>query len=283
MITLRQIGYAGRLGNQMFQFASALGIANKISSDVKFPIENTKNYLNNGPIDSKTGKSMDVKCDLLDCFSGKIETYFIESSLIESRYQFTESGFEYDPAISNIIPYTNINGYYQTDLYFNFIQEKIKEIFNFKDEYKYIGNAIYESINGKNSKDEIISMHVRRGDYVLYPDHHPPCDINYYKNAIEIIKSESQSPKKILIFSDDKEWCRINFTGDEYIISENDNPYIDLYLMSLCDYHIIANSSFSWWGSWLAKSKKTIAPLKWFGPMLRNNTKDIYKKEWIIL
>ena len=126
-------------------------------------------------------------------------------------------------------------------------------------------------------------MHIRRGDYVLYPDHHPTCDLDYYKNSIELIKKQSNNKKKILIFSDDKQWCKNTFLGDEYIISENTNPYIDLYMMTLCDYHIIANSSFSWWGAWLAKSKKTIAPSKWFGRLINKNTSDVYCNGWEII
>jgi hypothetical protein len=56
--------------------------------------------------------------------------------------------------------------------------------------------------------------------------------------------------------------------------------------MSLCNYHIIANSSFSWWGSWLANSKQTIAPKKWFSPngsLLNWNTKDLYLPNWITI
>jgi hypothetical protein len=53
--------------------------------------------------------------------------------------------------------------------------------------------------------------------------------------------------------------------------------------MSLCDYHIICNSSFSWWGSWLAKSKKTVAPKNWFGgDCINHNTEDLYLKNWIV-
>lgn len=128
-------------------------------------------------------------------------------------------------------------------------------------------------------------MHIRRGDYVLYPDHHPTCNIDYYKNAIKIINDSSETRKKILIFSDDKEWCRNNFIGDEYIISENDNPYIDLYLMTLCDHHIIANSSFSWWGAWLNynANKIVVAPSQWFGSAIVKNTSDVYCKNWKII
>ena len=89
---------------------------------------------------------------------------------------------------------------------------------------------------------------------------------------------------EIMILSDDINWCREHFVGKRFKFSSSNDPFIDLCLMSLCDYHIISNSSFSWWGSWLAKSKKTIAPKNWFtGEYSSWNTKDLYRKDWITL
>jgi hypothetical protein len=88
----------------------------------------------------------------------------------------------------------------------------------------------------------------------------------------------------VIVFSDDPEWCKNVFKKDPFIISTFEDPFFDLCLMSLCDYHIIANSSFSWWGSWLANSKQTIAPKKWFaGEFLNWNTRDLYLPNWIII
>ena len=91
---------------------------------------------------------------------------------------------------------------------------------------------------------------------------------------------------KFLIFSDDKEWCLENFNKENCEISHNSDAAEDLQLMSLCDHHIIANSSFSWWGAWLGqnKDKKVIAPKEWFGPAKNEHaTKDLYCKDWIVL
>jgi hypothetical protein len=77
----------------------------------------------------------------------------------------------------------------------------------------------------------------------------------------------------------------INFAflpiGDNFTIPETENPYVELYMMTKCNYHIIANSSFSWWGSWLSNSKLTIAPSQWFGSAMGKNTDDVYCKNWI--
>jgi len=93
--------------------------------------------------------------------------------------------------------------------------------------------------------------------------------------------------KTYLIFSDDIEWCKLNFDFLENKIFVNGNTdFQDLYLMSKCNDNIIANSTFSWWGAWLNQNpnKKVIAPKIWFGNFYSNfNTNDLYFQDSIIL
>ena len=132
-------------------------------------------------------------------------------------------------------------------------------------------------------------IHIRRGDYTLYPDHHPTCNTGYYSEGIEKIKDISGENVNIIIFSDDKKWCYENMgnqVGDNFIIPETENPYVELYMMTKCNYHIIANSSFSWWAAYLNSNpnKKIVAPSKWFGSAYEHfNTKDLLPKSWIKL
>ena len=88
-------------------------------------------------------------------------------------------------------------------------------------------------------------------------------DEDYYVKSL----SSFSEDLPVIVFSDDATWCKEQkiFSPDRFIISENNSTDFDLCLMSLCQYHIIANSSYSWWGAWLAKSKKVIAPNNWFG------------------
>ena len=91
----------------------------------------------------------------------------------------------------------------------------------------------------------------------------------------------------VCIFSDDSEWCHQQkmFESDRFFISDTESTGIDLCLMAMCTYHIIANSSYSWWGSYLAKSKKTIAPSDWFGDELKKtkDIKNLYRQGWEII
>ena len=102
--------------------------------------------------------------------------------------------------------------------------------------------------------------------------------------GIQEIRKVSEKDLKVIIFSDDKQWCldnMKNYIGEDFSITNTEDPYVELYMMTKCHYHVIANSSFSWWGSWLSNTKLTVAPSRWFGPAINKNTEDIYPKEWI--
>jgi hypothetical protein len=282
MISFLDIGYMGRLGNQMFQFASTVGISKNLGYEVYFPIENCSNYIGNGPIDIKTGQNMKVKCDLLECFDVHT-SYFRPRQEIEISYLYQEDDFKFSPRVYLIPDSTNLHGYFQTEKYFIEHRDLILKAFSFKgsieDEAKnYLNSFVYPFSQGKS----LISIHVRRGDYTLYPDHHPSCSMEYYKEAIDNFSGDEFI---FLIFSDDPEWCRGEFSGNQFIIVDSGNPYVDLRIMSGCQHHIIANSSFSWWGAWLnpKEDKKVIAPKRWFGKLISKDTSDVYCSDWIII
>lgn len=117
-----------------------------------------------------------------------------------------------------------------------------------------------------------VNLHIRRADYATNEktkSFHGLCGLDYYKEAVERIRGVEESPH-LFIFSDDHEWVRDNLKVDGPVtfVAHNDagTNYEDLRLMSLCKHHIIANSTFSWWGAWLGgdKDKVVIAPSRWF-------------------
>jgi len=284
MITFPQIGYMGRLGNQIFQFASTLGIANKLGNEAKFPIENCFNYSESGPFDPAIGRCMSVKCDLLDAFEID-QYYFIPQRHLRSAMTYSEAGFEYDSGVENIPDDTSLHGYFQTERYFSQCRDLILSQLVFKAPYRAQASWYMENIRSGSKSIKTVSIHVRRGDYLMFPDHHPPCSKEYYDKAINTIKKMlgEDSDIKFLIFSDDIEWCSGQFVGDEYRVVDMNNPFSEMCLMTMCDHNIIANSSFSWWGAWLGDSSDriVISPSKWFGHLIQKNTSDIYLKNWI--
>ena len=158
--------------------------------------------------------------------------------------------------------------------------KEIRELFSFSEEYKNSIKQKYKDL----LEGETCSIHVRRGDYLKLPNHHPVQSLNYLMKGVR----EMPEDTKFLIFSDDINWCKQNFPNipDKFIFIEGNSDYEDLLLMSLCKNNIIANSSFSWWAAWLNENvdKKVIAPSKWFGTANSiNNTKDLIPETWKII
>ena len=106
--------------------------------------------------------------------------------------------------------------------------------------------------------------------------------MEYYELALKHFDKNTN----LLVFSDDPEWCQQQelFADDSIMISQGNDADIDLCLMSKCNYHIIANSSFSWWGAWLADSEQIIAPIKWFAnDTADKSVKDMAFGNWLWL
>jgi hypothetical protein len=253
IVSVDSLGNNGRLGNQLFQIASAIGIASK--NNTEFCLDNWFCQYTQKDMSKFFKNSLPYNSDI------KFNNRIIE------RY------FQYDPDIK-ISGNTILKGYYQSEKYFIDIQDKIRYYFEPSIELQKKIEKIYLSINPK--KLETCSLHVRRGDYVNH-SLHEVCNIEYYKNAISNIKNR-KNIGLFLIFSDDIHWCKENFKDEIFVFSEELMDIEDLFLMSLCDNHIISNSSFSWWGSWLCKNmdKIIITPNKWFSDSRSLIDRDIF-------
>lgn len=132
-------------------------------------------------------------------------------------------------------------------------------------------------------KEVTCSIHVRRGNYRNLQAYHPLLTMDYYNKAIGVMRANGVT--RFLIFSDDHNWCRYNFIGEEFTFIE-DVDYVELFLMARCTYHIISNGSFGWWGAWFGETDKTIviAPEVWFGNNLpTDHAVDIVPQRWLKL
>jgi hypothetical protein len=146
-------------------------------------------------------------------------------------------------------PVVLFEGYFQSYLYFEeFRDEILKSVF-----VDFNINLDYKQFDGSITQKDSVAIHVRR---VQYDD---VLNIDYYLKAINFIKKKIKKPH-FFIFSDDIKWCKENFNLDNFTFIDvvKSNEIQELYLMSLCKSHIIANSSFSWWGAYLSKEKDKI-------------------------
>lgn len=174
-----------------------------------------------------------------------------------------------------------VGAYLSTDL-FDGTQEKIREIFEFPKIKDSKNIELIEKYKDRNT----VSIHVRRGDYVNSPVLGGLVDLDYYKKAVEHIKTSVTNPL-FIIFSDDINWCKENLEiSDEKIFvdwNKGKDSYKDMQLMSLCKHNIIPNSSFSWWGAFLNKNpdKIVISPKKWYAENSKIKNKNINFKSWV--
>ena len=261
MLAFNKLGKLGRLGNQMFQYASLRGIAARRGYDFGIPPSSFRNEW--------TDHQLFQVFDLSNLLRQNIK-------YLDNGYapEAGESFFHFDELLFNQCPNdVSLIGYFQSEKYFVHIKDSIKEDFTFKEE---ILKPCQEMIS---SLDKPISLHVRRTDYLTNSANHYNLQLDYYEEAL----SKFDSDRTVVVFSDDPKWCMEQdlFSSDRFLVSENQSNYVDLCLMTLCSDHIIANSSFSWWGAWLANTSTVIAPNNWFGPNNANKeTKDLIPESW---
>ena len=263
MISFNNIGNLGRLANQMFQYASLKGIARNRGYDYSIPPEEV--FGQHDPL---------VK-------NSQLNIYNVFENISENNIQISKNPIlaermhEFDRQLFDSCPdNVDLYGYYQSPKYFEHIADEIKKDFKFTNEVESLCNEMIESINGK----KVVSLHIRRTDYTVN-NNHPLQPISYYEDALKLFDKNTQ----ILVFSDDPKWCQEQglFADDSVMISEGNDADIDLCLMTKCDYHIIANSSFSWWGAWLGDSEKVVAPSNWFSDSCAGKSvKDMEFSDW---
>lgn len=177
-------------------------------------------------------------------------------------------------------------GYWQTEKYFVEIAPILREDLTVKQPLGGSNLGMMEKIKACTA----VSLHVRRGDYVADPptaSTHGILPLEYYQAAIGLIRERISAPT-FFVFSDEIPWVRENLRVDDAEVvyvdhNSTDTDYEDLRLMSHCQHHIIANSSFSWWGAWLSsyENKIVIAPRKWYAIDL--DTRDLVPESWIRL
>lgn len=264
MITFNYLGKLGQLGNQMFQYAATKGIATHLGYDFMIPKHDQEHH-------DGIGNILKIELDepfTIDCKRGMIQG----SDIQEPGFEFSQKFFDRCPDNKNLY------GFFQTEKYFKHIEDDIRKDFTFKkkiqDECKEIVEEVFDQ--------DPIALHIRRGDFLINSGNHHNLTLEWYEKALKKFDPD----REVIIFSDDIFWASAQelFKPDRFIISDGNSSYHDLYLMTQCSDFIIANSTFSWWGAWLANTGRVIAPSQWFGPNNSHlNTQDLYPRHWEII
>lgn len=242
MITFSRLGQFGRLGNQLFQIASTVGIAHQNSSPYVFP-----------------------KWEYRDYFPG-----FLYNGCDYGRLPGDATIYDYqDTAYKEIHLDANRNwdlvGYLQSEKYFEEVKPAILRLFK---------------SNSMELVVDKIAVHIRRGDFVRSEDPHINLDLDYYRQALDLLPR-----KRVTIFSDDIEWCK-RWTGafPDADFMPAGNPITDLFYMASHMAFVTANSSFSWWGAWLGESvhkvEGIVTPRRWYKTL---DNRDLIPDRWIAI
>jgi len=291
----------GGLGNQLFQYSYARALADRYNATLKLDVSSyTPKMASKDNPDHVfrrrygLGKMQIVadeatECEIIELRGSRnlFQRLLTKFDPICRRY-VEEKCFHFD--LRYLAPEqlkkgrsVYVHGFWQTEKYFEEIREKLLSELTVASCPDASNAQLLDEITAVNS----VCVHVRRGNFLLkhYKDYHGVCSIDYYRQAVSKICTQVKAPR-FYIFSDDHEWVKdkMNFLSPATQVTLNgpENDYDDLRLMSRCKHHVIANSSFSWWGAWLSthETKLVIAPSKIFR-LSKLNTDDFAPESWI--
>ena len=197
-----------------------------------------------------------------------------------------ERRYEFDADVLEAPQTCCLQGYWQSPKYFSDAEAQIRREFVVRDPLAGANLEVSRQIGACTS----VSLHVRRGDYVDNAHtnrYHGLCGPQYYA-AAEALLRERCGDLRLFVFSDDPDWAEANlrFASPVSVVRHNGalRDYEDLRLLSLCRHHIIANSTFSWWGAWLSShaDKIVVAPRQWFG-QAGHSSADLVPDQWLRL
>lgn len=273
----------GGLGNQLFQYSLYESFRAK-GMETKTDISTFLDGRETRALElAKLGLEFDVaaKQELHSLYADDARiTDRVLRYLTGKKKYIKEKQYDFNP---HILQTTDgfLNGYWQSEQYFESVGSKIREQICFQ-------NTDTETIQNRETQiaqSNSVSIHVRMGDYLQQSEIYGNiCTKEYYQKAIQYISERVENPV-FYVFSDEPEKAAEMLADYEfYAITENSgvDSYKDMYLMSCCKHHIIANSTFSWWGAWLDKKpdKIVVTPSKW-NQMCQKD--DICCKGWIMI
>jgi hypothetical protein len=286
----------GGLGNQMFQYACGRAVSIRNGGVLKLDKIGLEKIPSGG---TPRSYALGVFC-IEESFASREEIKVMKSgkrgklmSVLQGvglmgrkNCLFVEPHFHFDSDILKVGANAYLQGYWQTEKYFLDIQDVIRKEFVLKEEFSIDRLNIAREIREENWA---VSLHIRRGDYVTNPGanaFHGVCSLAYYAEAMRYVAGKIDRPV-FYIFSDDIAWVKENLASEYRMVFVSNGilkDYEELAFMSLCGHHIIANSSFSWWGAWLNPNpeKIVVAPRRWFADE-SVNTGDLIPKQWIRL
>lgn len=292
----------GGLGNQLFQYAVGRAVAARTGATSLMDASGFANYdlrryeLDGFNIRSQLASdaqlaSVGVAAGQTPSLFERLKRRFIPHAAAALPLQepvLREASFTYDARVEQVRAPVYLDGYWQSERYFAHMRNELLQELTLKRDWDAANQEMHARI--KDAGPGAVSLHVRRGDYVTNAhtaSYHGVCSLDYYRAGVAYIAERVAAPH-FFLFSDDPEWVRENlqtgFPTTIVDVNSADHGIYDMMLMKSCSHHVIANSSFSWWGAWLNPSpeKIVIAPQQWFKEADKD-TGDLIPSNWVRL
>ena len=288
------INLFGGLGNQMFMYAAGRALSLELGMPLRLDKSGFSNYgLREFELQRIFNCAADIasESDMRDILGWQSSSHIRRLLLRKEMRSFrrkelvVEPHFNYWPGIKRLSYDCYLVGYWQSEKYFSESASLIRTDLTFRQSLVGENEKVAQQINSVNA----VSLHVRRGDYATNPQttaKHGLCTLDYYFYSIQYVSKRVQQPI-FFIFSDDIAWVRDNLNilhPCHYVnCNQGEESYNDMRLMSMCNHHIIANSTFSWWGAWLNPKldKIVVAPKNWFAD--QTDASDLLPQSWVKL
>jgi hypothetical protein len=288
----------GGLGNQMFQYACGRAASLRWNQPLLVSVDQFSTYkLHNGLEinrvfhgDVRTAGAADLRALLGWQAHPFVRKLLARPALAQLRRRafVAEPHFHHwDGLQQRPLRDVYLHGYWQSERYFADAAAQIRADFGFASDWDEPDRAVLERMRAGPS----LSVHVRRGDYTSKKNTglYAACDLDYYRRAIRHVRERS-AQARLFVFSDDPDWVQANLGpefGELEAVRHNTGARSarDMRLMSCADHHVIANSSFSWWGAWLNPSpeKIVVAPRQWFVNEAAMSSADLIPASWVRL
>jgi hypothetical protein len=301
MITVEIVG---GLGNQMFQYAAALALARRSNSSLRIDASGYRLYrMRSFQLDKLSIPAEYLPTDhakpllparpslTLD-LAERVLRRLGRTVRLPRKGVYREPHFHVDRRFFQLAPPIGLHGYFQSERYFGSIADELRRHFRPASPLAPEAARVAEMIERLPAP---ISVHVRRGDYLTAPDvarTHGALDAAYYRRAMAVLAAQQGKDFTVFLFSDEPDAAAglLGFLpADRLVVVPADpaRPWDGMALMARCRRHVVANSSFSWWGAWLDPNpdKMVVAPRAWFTPeaLRTNNTCDLYPQQWILV
>jgi hypothetical protein len=275
----------GGLGNQLFQYAAGRSLARAASAELAVDLS-----IYSSPFERRAYGLQRFNLDVITLvgsrFDARDETVgFPEQARLMRRPPVpvvTETDYDFDSTLLGRRGSLYLFGFWQSWRYFSDIADDLRRELSLG-----LTPQAQASLHAAISqRHEPVAVHVRRGDYLdpRFQIAFGSCEAEYYRAAMDILRARTKSPT-FFLFSDDPDWCGEHLAdADCEVVSRSaGDPVDDLMLMARCRHHILANSSFGWWGAWFGAQPDSIivAPMPWFTEA--PHVQDLVPPHWIRL